>query len=229
MTSQAMHLHRFPGTLACVCITFCTAVLSGALRGEASLAITVRTVKGEPVTDAAIALIPLDSQAVPPPANTGIRHEIVQQKEEFIPYVTIVQAGARVEFPNRDSVQHHVYSLSKAKKFELPLYDPGRSESLVFDVSGTVTLGCNIHDWMIAYLIVVPTPYFSKTSKDGTATVSAPPGHYRAELQHPRLSKAASHEIRLEEGKTSDHAFTVSLKPDRRIRRSSDSKSGSYP
>ena len=199
------------------------------LWGAASLNVTVKTDKGDAVADAALALIPLDAPVPAAPANAGNTSEVVQEKQEFTSYVTVVQAGTRVAFPNRDSVQHHVYSLSKAKKFELPLYDPGKSESLVFDVSGTVTLGCNIHDWMIAYLIVVPTPYFAQTSADGTATVSAPSGRYRVELLHPRLIKTVSQELSLEEGKAATRALTVSLKPDRRIRRGTDGKAGGYP
>ena len=88
--------------------------------------------------------------------------------------VTVVQAGTKVVFPNRDTVQHHVYSLSKPKKFELPLYNPGQKESLVFESAGLVTLGCNIHDWMIAYLLVVPTPWFAKTDEQGLTTATAP-------------------------------------------------------
>lgn len=229
MDFRTMCCLRIPATLASIALAIGMGEPCGDLRGDVPLSITVRTAKGEAVADAAFALIPLDSKAPVVPESSATHSEIVQQKEEFIPYVTVVQAGTRVEFPNRDSVQHHVYSLSKAKKFELPLYDPGRSESLVFDVSGTVTLGCNIHDWMIAYVIVVPTPYFAKTSAEGTATVSAPPGRYRAELLHPRLSKPVSEEIVLREGNAANRAFTLSLKPDRRIRRSTDSKSGGYP
>ncbi len=144
---RSMRFLRIPTTLASVAFALGMGTTCGNLRGDVPLSITVRTAKGEAVADAAFALIPLDSNAPSAPADSRAHAEVVQQKEEFIPYVTVVQAGTHVEFPNRDSVQHHVYSLSKAKKFELPLYDPGRSESLVFDVSGTVTLGCNIHDW----------------------------------------------------------------------------------
>lgn len=229
MDFRMMRFLRISTILASIAFALGMGSTCGNLRGDVPLSITVRTAKGEAVADAAFALIPLDSKSPAAPADSRAHGEVVQQKEEFIPYVTVVQAGTHVEFPNRDSVQHHVYSLSKAKKFELPLYDPGRSESLVFDVSGTVTLGCNIHDWMIAYVIVVPTPYFAKTSAEGTATVSAPPGRYRAELLHPRLSKPVSEEIVHKEGNATTRAFTISLKPDRRIRRHSDSKSGGYP
>jgi hypothetical protein len=186
-------------------------------------AAVVKNAKGALVADAVIALVPLDGAPLPPP--TG--NEIPQRDQEFTEYVTVVQSGARVLFPNRDSVQHHVYSLSKAKKFELPLYNPGQSESFVFDVSGVVTLGCNIHDWMVAYLFVVPTPYFAKTDHEGSASVAAPPGRYRVDVMHPLLAKTISAEITLP-GETVPREFVLTLKADRRVRRGVDGKSGGY-
>jgi hypothetical protein len=190
-----------------------------------TLKATVKNAKGEPVIDTVISLVPLDTAVLPPEPPRG---EITQRDQEFTTYVTVVQAGTTVAFPNRDSVQHHVYSLSKAKKFELPLYNPGQTESFMFDVSGTITLGCNIHDWMVAYLYVVPTPYFAKTDETGTVTIKAPAGRYRLEIMQPRLAKNVSEEIVLGESDTSTRDFSLTLKPDRRIRRGLDAKSGGY-
>ena len=192
----------------------------------AELTVTTKGAKGEPVADAVVALIPLDA-LVPPPAPAA-RPEIAQQNQEYSAYVTIVQAGSRVYFPNKDTVQHHVYSLSPAKKFELPLYNPGQAESFVFDVSGVVTLGCNIHDWMLAYLIVVPTPYFAKSDGLGAAQVTAPAGRYRLQLWHPRMAAPVTEEITLAEGPVSKREFTLTLKADRRIRRGSAGKNSGY-
>ncbi|MDB6115009.1 MAG: hypothetical protein JWQ62_1954 [Lacunisphaera sp.] len=185
-----------------------------------------RNTKGEPLADAALSLVPLDAP-VPPPSSAG-RTEVAQESQEFGAYVTVVQAGSTVYFPNKDTVQHHVYSLSKAKKFELPLYNPGRAESFVFDTPGLITLGCNIHDWMIAYLVVVPTPYFGKTAADGTAHLSAPAGRYRLELWHPRQAAPVTEEITLTDSATTVRKITLTLKPDRRVRRGPESKGRGY-
>ena len=193
--------------------------------GAGELSITAKNAKGEPVADAVVSLTPLDA-AVPPPVRDAAG-EIGQKDQEYTSYVTVVQAGSKVVFPNMDSVQHHVYSLSKTKKFELPLYNPGAAESLVFEVPGLVTLGCNIHDWMLAYLVVVPTPYFAKTDGAGAARVSAPAGRYRLELWHPRQAAPLAEEITLADT-AATREFTLTLKPDRRIRRGPESKSGGY-
>jgi plastocyanin len=207
------------------CLFAALALVAGAVAASsAELAINTKGSKGEPVADAVVSLIPLDTPA-PPPAAAG---EIAQESQEFTPYVTVVQAGSRVVFPNKDTVQHHVYSLSKAKKFELPLYDPNQHESFVFDMSGLVTLGCNIHDWMVAYLMVVPTPYFAKTDSTGRATVTAPAGRYRLELWHPRLGAGINQEVVLTADNPMKRDFTLTLKADRRIRRGGANKTGGY-
>lgn len=193
---------------------------------SADLRVLARTTDGHQVADAVASLVPLDNP-LPAPTTPAVA-QIPQNAQEYAHYVTVVQAGARVSFPNQDSVQHHVYSLSKAKKFEFPLYNPGQSESLVFDVSGVVTLGCNIHDWMVAYLLVVPTPYFGKTESDGTTHLTAPAGRYRLELWHPRLAKTITEEITLTADAPAAKEYTLTLKPDRRIRRGSTLRSGGY-
>ncbi|MDB6094640.1 MAG: hypothetical protein JWM32_2202 [Verrucomicrobia bacterium] len=183
--------------------------------------------KDQPVADAVVSLIPLDvpAKVVPPAAPL----EIVQRGEEFSPYVTALVVGTSVSFPNRDTVQHHVYSLSKPKKFELPLYAGEAKAPVLFDQPGIVALGCNIHDWMAAYVVVLATPWFGRTAADGTATVAeVPPGRYRAEVWHPRLAKTQSREVTVTaDAAAAPLAFSLALKADRRLHRS-NAKSGLY-
>jgi plastocyanin len=185
----------------------------------------ISSTKGEPVADAVVSLVPLDATVPPVPATAQV--EIAQQGQEFSAYVTVVQAGTRVVFPNHDTVQHHVYSLSKPKKFELPLYNPGQAESIVFDVAGLVTIGCNIHDWMISHLVVVPTPWFAKSGPEGPVTITAPAGRYRLEVWHPRGTLAAK-EVTLADNIPVKEVLVLALKPDRRVRRTLGSKNSGY-
>jgi len=183
--------------------------------------------KGAPIADAVVSLAPLDvAVKVSPPAEPI---ELSQSGQEFSAWVTPVLVGTTAVFPNRDTVAHQVYSLSPAKKFALPLYKPGSEGSAVFDQPGVVVIGCNIHDWMSAYIVVLATPFFARTNFDGTATVAAvPPGRYRAEVWHPRLAKTETRELTVTEPAPSPLAFTLTLKPDRRIRRAPDALGGGY-
>ncbi len=167
----------------------------------------------------------MDGAATPPPSDQLI--EISQQDQEYTPYVTVIRVGTLVEFPNRDDIQHHIYSLSKAKRFEKPLYAPGAHESVLFDQPGIITLGCNIHDWMIAYIVVLPTPHFAKTDATGTAKLMAPSGRYRVEVWHPQLGAPHVQEVTFADG-VGPLEYQLKLKPDRRICRSLEGKSGGY-
>lgn len=173
---------------------------------------------GAALPDAVVSLFPLERPA--PAAGPHPRVEVVQIGEEYRPLVTAVRVGTEVHFPNRDGVQHHLYSLSKAKPFEKPLYDSGASESVVFDRPGVVTLGCNIHDWMIAYVVVLETPFFAKSDAQGLATISdLPPGRYRMDTWHPRLPAQHTKEVTLSSEGALREEVVLKLSPDRRIRR----------
>ena len=115
---------------------------------------------------------------------------IEQRGKQFNPLVSVVQTGADVTFPNFDSVRHHVYSFSPAKTFELKLYSGVPAKPIKFDKAGTVVLGCNIHDNMLAFIQVVDTPYFTKTNKMGKAILSnLPNGNYTLKAWHYALAK----------------------------------------
>jgi plastocyanin len=143
---------------------------------------TVSDEKGKPIEDAVVSLIPLGSAPAAPSPASAIMD---QHDKEFVPYVLPIFVGTRVTFPNRDNIRHHVYSFSSAKKFELPLYIGTPAAPVAFDKPGVVALGCNIHDWMLAYIYVLTTPYFAKTGADGKARVEGlDPGAYEARVWH---------------------------------------------
>ncbi len=110
--------------------------------------------KGKPIEDAVVSLMSLGTPPAAPLATAAIMD---QHDKEFVPYVLPVYVGTRVTFPNRDNIRHHVYSFSSAKKFELPLYIGTPAAPVVFDKPGVIALGCNIHDWMLAYIYVLTT------------------------------------------------------------------------
>ena len=173
----------------------------------------MRSPSGEPVRDAVVYALP--EGRAPQSAQSPERVEIDQVDKEFVPHVTAVRAGTRVNFPNRDQIRHHVYSFSSANTFEIPLY-AGMPEKLIdFDRPGEVVLGCNIHDWMKAYVFVVDTPYFAVTDSSGEAAIALPAGDYRVEVWHPqsgrraRADRAAS---RLKAGEKPRLDFTIEQK-----------------
>ena len=157
--------------------------------GAASVEAQVRDAQGKPVADAVV-------YAMPAAGAVDARNKTVaieQLEREFVPYVTVLQTGTTATFPNRDPIQHHVYSFSQAKRFEIKLYSGMPPGSVLFDKPGLVTLGCNIHDWMIGYLLVVSTPYFAKTDAGGVARLrDVPGGSYEFHAWHPQQRAAST-------------------------------------
>lgn len=167
-----------------------TLVLLGALAwaGPAAgqLEVSVQEPGGKPVADAVVYAVPLGSNGKP--VRSPAPAQIDQVDKEYVPYVTAVRVGTPVSFPNRDQIRHHVYSFSDAKTFEIPLYKGTPAEPILFDTPGVVALGCNIHDWMGAYVFVTDTPHFAVTDDAGRASLpDVSGGEYQVQVWHPRL------------------------------------------
>ena len=140
--------------------------------------------KGEPLENAVVSLTPKFQPAQPMP--TPEVAEMRQQNTLFAPFVLPVRTGTNVSFPNFDEARHHVYSFSKARRFELRLYGMDESRSIEFDTAGVVALGCNIHDNMLAYIYVTDAPIYKKTDADGRVSLlNLEDGQYDIDVWHP--------------------------------------------
>ena len=162
------------------------------LAGPASAAtvqVTVQDSNGRALPDAVVFLESREARIAVKPAQGA---EMAQVNKQFDPRVLVVPMGTSVIFPNRDTVRHHVYSFSPAKNFELKLYAGTAANPVVFDKVGIAVLGCNIHDNMAAWVVVVDTPYYARSSASGTVSLAnVPPGSYRLRVWHPGLAVGA--------------------------------------
>ena len=175
--------------LAALAVTLAACVSARA----ADLKVTVTGARGRPVSDAVVMLHRAGGGEGGP-----IRFAwpmVVEQKDmQFRPFVLIAPVGAEVAFPNHDPYQHHVYSFSPAKTFELKLYGHDETRRVRFDRTGVVSLGCNIHDDMSAFIRVVDTPYAAKTDARGEAVIhGVPAGAAHLSVWHPYLR--AGHDV----------------------------------
>jgi plastocyanin len=176
-----------------------------------TVSISVRTPEGAPVENAVVMIETAARTGTPNAFSYPAR--VTQQNIMFSPYVLLVPVGARVAFPNQDKVRHHVYSFSRAKKFELKLYGRDESHSVTFDKPGTVPLGCNIHDAMSAFVKVVDTPFAEKTGASGQVVLrNIPGGAATVRVWHPfALAKGNEFSAPLAVG-ASDTAQVVTLR-----------------
>jgi plastocyanin len=192
---------------------FCAA--SGSLAG--TLTITVQLPDGHAFAGAVVTVHPTAGPAHPAPP---VRAVMDQVDRAFAPDLLVIPVDSTVEFPNSDSVSHQIYSFSPAKRFQLPLYHGKPYPPVHFEQAGVVTLGCNIHDEMLAYVLVTDAPFFGRTDAAGSWSAEVPRGGYRVSIWHPRIrddAKDLERELAFDE---SDHGsltlrLSKSLKPAR--------------
>ncbi len=160
----------------------------------ATLEVSVVDDQGRPIENVAVYAMPApgsggDGASADIAAHAAAAPAIMdQQGLQFVPHLLVVQSGASVTFPNSDKVSHHVYSFSATKTFELPLYKGDLYPPVLFEQPGVVVLGCNIHDGMLGYVVVVDTPHFARTNEQGAAVIDGVPnGDYAVTAWTPRV------------------------------------------
>ena len=162
--------------------------LSG-MAQAATVTIDVRGSDGQPLADAVVMV----ETAGAPRAPLRGPYVMEQKAIAFQPHVLLVPVGASVAFPNRDPVRHHVYSFSKAKKFDLKLYGKEEQRSVVFDTPGVVALGCNIHDQMSGFIVVTQTPFAAKAGASGRVVLTdVPAGPATVRVWSPSIRSAGN-------------------------------------
>jgi plastocyanin len=111
--------------------------------------------------------------------DEGGRAVMDQRNETFVPHMLAITTGTTVEFPNSDKFYHNVFSLSKARKFDLGRYAAGRAKAVRFEQPGIVRVFCDIHSHMNAFILVFSHPFFALTDSDGRYRIeNIPPGTY---------------------------------------------------
>jgi len=152
--------------------------------------ITVKVVDidDKPAVGLAIYLLPLDAQQLDfvKPASPVVS----QSEKAFLPHISVMEKGMSVNFINEDNITHHIYSVSSKNNFSFRI-KKGDSKSVEqLSSIGKVLMGCNIHDWMSGYILVVDTPLYTKTDQLGEAVIDVPvSGRYQLVIWHPQLKE----------------------------------------
>ncbi|WP_445945419.1 hypothetical protein [Shewanella sp.] len=122
--------------------------------------------------------------------------EVHQNDKQFTPYISVVQSKRTVSFVNDDNITHHIYSALGPKRFSLKLRAGQKSDALAFDDAGHVSMGCNIHDWMSGHLLVVDTPFYGISDRQGQLSIkNLPQGDYQVVIWHPQLALSEQRQI----------------------------------
>ena len=133
-----------------------------------------------------ISLAPLDGPANPEPR----RARMLQKDKTFTPHVLAISTGSTVDLPNLDPIFHSAFSSYSGQIFDVGLYPPGTDKVVRFTRPGVVRVFCNIHPTMSAVILVLNTPYFDTTGKDGAFHINVPAGEYELNVFHERATEA---------------------------------------
>ncbi|WP_105166969.1 methylamine utilization protein [Pseudoalteromonas sp. T1lg23B] len=160
-----------------------------------ALEVRVTDEQGNAIAGAAVWLVGSKWQATD--QQKAIVYSMGQKDRSFLPHTLVVPSGTLVDFPNFDSILHHVYSFSKAKSFELKLYRDKPLAPVSFTQPGVVELGCNIHDWMLGYILVVNSGVYGVSDEQGKVQLtldSSQLGNVQLNVWHERFENLDSPE-----------------------------------
>jgi plastocyanin len=169
---------HFIKTLTPACLLFATLSAGVGSAGDIKGKITAQGIKSP--ENIAVYIDAIPGKTFPAPTE----HTVMDQRKlTFIPHVLVVLKGTAVDFLNSDAVGHNVYwpSINRDKKLahNLGTWPQGEKKSFTFNDLGVAPLLCNVHSEMSGYIVVVPTPYYGVSSKDGSYEIkNVPPGHY---------------------------------------------------
>ena len=148
----------------------------------------VRVTRARDSRDAVVYIDRISGKTFPPPKDPVVLDQVNML---FIPHVLPVLVGTTVAFPNNDTVRHNVFSPSPAKRFNLGSYAQKVTKNVLFDKPGVVTLLCNVHAEMSAYVIVTETPYWAVTNPAGEYKIpDLPAGRYTLNAWHESCKHA---------------------------------------
>jgi hypothetical protein len=121
--------------------------------------------------------------SIPPQTPPHDGYSLLQKNKMFMPHLLVVPAGSVVMFPNADPFFHNVFSLFDGQRFDLGLYEAGKTKAVAFSREGVSYIFCNIHSEMGAVVIALSTPLYSIADRDGNFHVSGvPSGEYEMHL-----------------------------------------------
>jgi len=182
---------RLSGKSCCWLLLFCMS-----LSAASPLEVQVLNADGQAVGGFVVYLQARNTPSATEAPQSG--PTIKQEDKTFSPYITVMQKGSDILFTNLDDITHHIYSVAGSSSFSFKLRLGATKSDLDISQTGVFGMGCNLHDWMTGYLLVVDTPYFAMTDSDGKTTLQVDsPGQYRVIAWHPQMNEQLEQQITL--------------------------------
>jgi plastocyanin len=177
-----------------------------------TLTMQIKNNDGLPLSQAVVTVYPHEASH---PVATTEAVQLLQKDKKFSPGLLVMQQGSWLQFKNEDSIRHHVFSFSQVQPLDLELGKQESSEPIQLQKSGVITLGCNIHDWMQAHVVVSDSAFFAVSDEAGLLSLHLPDGQkYKVRIWHPALpahQSAAELELKANELELVQFSFPVQV------------------
>lgn len=166
---------------------FATYIPAFVISAEQALSVNVTSFNNKPIENIVVFIEPIDHEVT---LQNLEPLEIGQKNQSFTPYISVMQLGSEVAFNNQDNITHQIYSPVGNNKFSVKIRAGQEVIKNDFNEAGVVSMGCNIHDWMSGYMLIVDTPYFAKTDKMGNTKINIEKaGLYKVNVWHPQMNE----------------------------------------
>ncbi|SVD37495.1 uncharacterized protein METZ01_LOCUS390349 [marine metagenome] len=179
--------------------------------------------------------LPLDGTIVelagPGPVTASQKAHVINQiDKDFDPLISVVPKGSTILLLNDDSFKHHIYSLSKGNQFDIPLFSKPSQQEVMLNNHGIVKLGCNIHDWMIAYIYVNEGDLVKEVSGSPVMFTGLAAGEYEVRVWNPRFrntKRIVRHSLTMVNGQPNE--ITVDLRLRKSVHKKTKPATSAYP
>ena len=116
---------------------------------------------------------------------------ITQTTCMFDPHVQVIPVGAMLKIKNEDPILHNIHTYlepSKATIFNMGQPVQGQVNQVEIEDEGLISVKCDVHSWMSAFIVVKPHPYWAISAENGTYRIDkVPPGQYKLSVWHEEL------------------------------------------
>jgi hypothetical protein len=106
---------------------------------------------------------------------------------------------------------HIVHVIPKSnREFGFSQVRIGEERPKVFTAGETIRLFCDVHPWMVAWIMVLDNPFYAVTAPDGKFKIKdLPPGKYTIEAWHEGYKPVTQEiELKANEARTLNFEFT---------------------
>jgi plastocyanin len=164
-----------------------------------------------PIEDASEIVVFIEGIDEPKTQDIRPAIKMSHQDKQFSPKTLPLRKGDSIDFLNDDTIFHNVFSLSKAKPFDLGIYPQGSSKVVTFDKTGLVKIYCNLHPKMVANILVLNNRFYTLTDQNGYFEINGlPEGRYTLRVWH-ELSSQQAHSISIKHGHNTLDGISVKL------------------